>query len=315
MAHLMTVGVIGCGQWGRNHATTLASLSALSSVADLDPARRDALAGDLGCQADTTDAILDDPAINAVVVALPPAEQASIALRAIAAGKHLLVEKPMALDTRQSARIAAAANASGLVAMTGHLLLFHPAWHATKAMVAAGELGRLRHIRMVRTGPGRFHAGTDVIWDLMPHDLALVHDLLGDLPPKATMSGTSVVSEKEADIGSLVSSFPGGPTLEVFVSRVSTTKERRLILTGSDANLIWDESEDWDRRVCIARNTIPDDRTAEIRYLEMARSQPLAEQLKHFLDAIAGTASARGTVSVGHDVLEFIQNNYPEKIT
>lgn len=311
----MTVGVIGCGQWGRNHATTLASLSALASVADLDATRRDALAGDLGCRAATTDAILSDPAISAVIIALPPAEQASVALRAMAAGKHLLVEKPMALDARESGRIATGAQTSGLVAMTGHLLLFHPAWHAIKAIVAAGELGPLRHIRMVRTGPGRFHAGTDVIWDLMPHDLALVHDLLGALPETAMMSGTAVVSRNEADIGSLVARFQDGPTLEVFVSRVAADKERRLIVTGSRASLIWDEAQDWDRRLCTSINSVPDDKCAGPRYITLEKSQPLAAQLQHFLDAIAGNAPARGTVASGHDVIQFIQNNYPEHIT
>lgn len=309
------IGLIGCGKWGRNHAATLARLSVLASVADVIPARRETLATELGCTATTTQELLEDPSITAVVLALPPAEQADIAIRVLSAGKHLLVEKPMALDALRAGRIARAALEAGLVAMTGHLLLFHPAWRAMKAVIAGGALGELRHIRTVRAGWGRFYPGTDVVWDLMPHDLSLVRDLTGSLPPSGQMLATAVVSDRQADVASLQAAFPGGPTLDCFVSRVAPQKERRVMVQGSQASLIWDESRDWSQRLCLSTNPDSGCTPVSSRYLPLQQVQPLTEQLVHFIDAMGGRVEARGTVFGGHDVLHFIQQVHPYEIT
>ena len=311
----MRIGVIGCGRWGRNHAATLSRLSALAGVADLVPERREALATELGCKATTTRSLLDDSAINAVVIALPPAEQAEVALEALAAGKHLLVEKPMALDVARAAQIASRAKAAGVVAMTGHLLLFHPAWRAIKRVVAEGALGELRHIRTVRAGQGRFYPGTDVAWDLMPHDLSLVRDLIGTLPMDGHMVATPVVSDRLADIVSVQGAYPDGPSLDLFVSRVAPKKVRRVLVQGSRASLLWDEGEDWSQRLCLTTNPDNDNMQTASQYLPLDEKQSLTEQLVQFINTIEGKVTARGTVFGGVDVLHFIQRIHPDQIS
>ncbi len=309
----MRIGVIGCGRWGRNHAATLSGLSVLAGVADLVPERREALASELGSVATTTQALLQDPTINAVVIALPPAEQAEVALSALAAGKHLLVEKPMALDAARAAQIASRAKAAGVVAMTGHLLLFHPAWRAIKRIVAEGALGELCHIRTVRAGQGRFYPGTDVAWDLMPHDLSLVRDLMGALPMDGHMVATPVVSDRLADIVSVQGAFPDGPSLDLFVSRVAPKKVRRVLVQGSRASLLWDEGEEWSKRLCLTPNPHHGDLEVTSRYLPLDEKQSLTEQLVQFINTIEGKVTARGTVFGGVDVLHFIQRIHPDQ--
>jgi len=306
------LGVIGCGKWGRNHASTLAGLSALGCVADLDTGTREALAAELGCRAATTSALLADPAITAVVVALPPAVQAGVALQAIRAGKHLLVEKPMALDAAAARQITDAAQAAGLVAMTGHLLLFHPVWRALAALVAEGALGDLRHIRTLRAGQGRFYPDTDVIWDLLPHDLSLLRDLMGSLPGRGRMQTVQVVSDL-ADAASLQAEWPGGPVVDCFVSRVSPVRMRQVLVQGTRASLLWDENEEWPRRLCLSDNPTPAAPHPPPHFVPLTPAQPLAEQLRHFLMAIKGDAAPRGTVAGGQDVLRFIHDLHPDR--
>ena len=309
----MRIGVIGCGRWGRNHAATLSRLSVLAGVADLVPERRELLAAELGCPATTTQSLLEDPSITAVVIALPPAEQADVALSALAAGKHLLVEKPMALDAARAAQIASRAKAAGVVAMTGHLLLFHPAWRAIKRIVAEGALGELRHIRTVRAGQGRFYPGTDVAWDLMPHDLSLVRDLVGALPEDGHMVTTPVVSDRLADIVSVHGAFPDGPSLDLFVSRVAPKRVRRVLVQGSRASLLWDEGEDWSRRLCLTTNPDHDNLQVVEQHIQLDERQSLTEQLMQFINTIEGKVPPRGTVFGGVDVLHFIQRIHPDQ--
>lgn len=303
----MLFGVIGCGKWGRNHASTLAGMTVLRSVADLLPERRDALAAELGCRAETTEAVLADPAISAVVIALPPANQAEVALSALKAGKHLLVEKPMALNADVARQISESARAAGRVAVTGHLLLFHSAYKALAGLVADGELGDLRCIRTVRAGQGRFYPGTDVVWDLLPHDLSLLRDLMGGLPDEGRIQAVSVVSDL-ADMASMQASYRGGPMVECFVSRVAPLRERRMLVQGTKASALWDENEDWPRRLCVTPNPTEAHPQAEPRFVPLQPVQPLSEQLAHFLAAIRGTTAARGTVVGGYDVLRFIDD-------
>lgn len=301
------VGVIGCGNWGQNHARTLASMSVLGAVADLMPARREQLAAELGCRSHDAEGLIADPQLDAVVVALPPAQQATVALRVLRAGKHLLVEKPMALDAALASQIDELARSTGLVAMTGHLLLFHTAYQALAAMVVSGELGTLRHIRTVRAGQGRFYPGTDVVWDLLPHDLSLVRDMMGTLPDleQSRLQSVAVVSEL-ADVASLHMTYCGGPVVNCFVSRVAPQRERRMLVQGSLSSVLWDENEDWSRRLCVARNPSADNPTTTPHFVSLVPAQPLEAQLRHFLDSIRNKTVPRGTVTGGHDVLRFI---------
>lgn len=311
----MQVGVIGCGKWGGNHARTLAELSALGGVADLSAEKRCALAAELGCRAYGAEALLADPSVGAMVIALPPAVQAGMALRAIGAGKHLLVEKPMALDAATARQITGAANAAGLVAMTGHLLLFHPAWRALCDLVAQGALGSLRHIHTMRLGQGRFYPGTDVVWDLLPHDLSLLRDLMGSLPARGDMLATAVVSEL-ADTASLHMAWPGGgPVAHCAVSRVAPVQVRQVLVQGSRASLLWDEAEEWPRRLRLQTNPAPGAPAPEPCFVPLEPAQPLTEQLRHFLAAIEGSAATRGTAAGGHDVLRFIHALHPAPAT
>lgn len=297
----MKIGVIGCGDWGANHARTLASFGALGGVADADPERCAALGARYGVPALSGDAMIAAPQIDAVVVALPPRHNAPAALAVLDAGKHLLVEKPMALDLDGAEAIARAARVSGRVAMTGHVLRFHPAFTALAALVAQGRLGRIARLESIRAGQGKLFEDTDVLWDLGPHDLSLMMALTGSAPLRARLTTESSVSDHLADTAWLDLDFAGGITAHSHLSRVAEQRERRLIVTGSAGTAVLDELAEAPRRLALHR---PGE--AAPQHIDTDGPPPLDAELRHFIDCIENGAESLSDVEEGLAVLRVI---------
>lgn len=296
----MKIGVIGCGDWGANHARTLASFGALCGVADADPERRAAQAGRFDVPAFDVEALIAAPQIDGVVVALPPRHNARTALAVLEAGKHLLVEKPMALDLAGAEAIMRAAQAAGRVAMTGHVLRFHPAFTALADLVAQGRLGRIERIESIRAGMGKLFTDTDVLWDLGPHDLSLIVTLAGGAPVEAALTVESADSGL-ADALRLDLRFAGGISAHSHLSRVASERERRLTVIGTEATAVMDELADPATRLALHR---PGDTAAQ--HIDTAGPQPLDAELRHFIDCIETGGQPVSSVKEGLEVLRVI---------
>ena len=297
----MTVraAVIGCGDWGRNHAAVLARFGVLAAVADADGARAAELADRLGCASMDIPALLADPRIDAVVVALPPVHHAGMAQRVLESGKHLLVEKPMALTLADARRIQDLAAARGRVAMTGHILRFHPAFVALLGLVQSGRLGRLQRAEARRKGFGKFFPGTDVLWDLAPHDLSLLLALTGRAPQAASGRVARVISPM-ADEAELALDFGAGFRARISLSRVFAGKERQLRLEGARGTAVFDDLAPWPEKLTFAPvggapMPVPVPETA-----------PLDAQTRHFLDCIASGQEPHASARHGVEVLEML---------
>lgn len=302
----MNLAVIGCGRWGRNHVRTLAQLGVLGAVADTRPDAREAFATEFGCAALTPEAVLADPGITGVVVVLPPDAQAAMALQVLAAGKHAMVEKPMAMTAADAQAIAAAATRAGVVAMTGHLLLFHPAYLAIKARVAAGDLGDLRHIRTERAGFGSFFPNTDVGWDLLPHDLSMILDLSGSLPVTRSLQGRSIVTDR-ADVASLRAQYDGGAMVDCFVSRIAPVRSRYMLVQGTGASLIWNDLEpDWARKLTFVPHLPGSATPADPQHIALPDTMTLEAELRHFITCIDTGATPRANVQDASQIITWL---------
>lgn len=305
------VGVLGCGTWGRNHARTLAGLGALAALADADADRAGACALELGCRAMTPEALIAAPEIDAVVLAMPPDLHARTALAALAAGKHVLVEKPMALNLAEAEAIVAAARRTGLVAMTGHLLRFHPAFEALEALMAAGELGRLQYVHSIRVGLGRFFTGADALWDIAPHDLSMLLALTGEFPARVHMESAGLISDAP-DFAHLHLGFPSGVRAHVFISRLSPIRDRKLTVIGSKAMAVFDDSETEGRKLALYRHRVWTEE-GQIRFENAAAEHvatparlPLEAELDHFIGSIRAGTPPRASVAEGLDTLRIL---------
>ena len=314
MGRTVKIGVIGCGNWGGNHARALVGLGALGAVCDTDRARAARLATETDSRVLTVDQMLDDPLIGGVVLALPAAFHPPVARRAIAAGKHVLVEKPMALDRATAAELAQLARTSGVVAMTGHVLRFHPAFERLEQMVAQRALGALRHVETQRIGLGRFFDGVDVVWDIAPHDLSLVLALMPAPPVRVHLESAAILTAGLADTAHLHLGFDGGVNAHCHVSRLSPgRRERRLTVLCDNGTLVFDDTEPWGRKLLVQHHIIRGAVGAEItveaadpEFLPVAETAPLRAELAHFLDCIASGAHPRASFDEGVAVIEIL---------
>ena len=289
------VALIGCGAWGRNIARNLAGLGALAAVSDLDAEAASAAAH--GAEMRALDAILADAAIDAVAIATPAATHAALAAQALAAGKHVFVEKPLALDVAEAERLVAQAGAAQRVLMVGHLMRHHPAFAALLDLVRAGRLGALSYIHARRLNLGRIRREEDILWSFAPHDVSMILALAGATPGHVGAQGVAALNPDVADVTTTQLAFPGGLRAEIHVSWLNPFKEQRLVVVGERGMAVLDDGQDWDRKLVLYPHRIawqgglPIAEPAAGEPVAVAPAEPLAAELRHFLDCIESGAA------------------------
>ncbi len=239
------IAVIGAGPWGLTLTGAFASLPQVEVrwICDLDQDRR-ARAGAVHPDARVTadlDGALRDPGVAAVVVAVDSPRHHAVGMRALAAGKHLFVEKPLALSARDAGAMCAAAAARGLVLTVGHLLLHHPAVSRARAILREAVLGEPLTFRSSRTTPGAPRRPGSAWWALAPHDVSLAVHLFAGLPTTVAATGADWGRSDEDNAATAVLSFPGGRTAHIKVARFAARKRRATTIEGARAALTFDE--------------------------------------------------------------------------
>ncbi|MBO0663064.1 Gfo/Idh/MocA family oxidoreductase [Jiella sp. MQZ9-1] len=303
------IAVVGCGQWGQNHVRTLAEIGALAAVADRSFERADLFAERHGVKAMDTDEAIASPDIDALVLALPASMHGPTARAAFAAGKDVLIEKPIALDIADAELTAAVAKKTERLLMVGHVLRFHPVFQKLCTTVAEGRIGTVRHIIANRMGLGRF-LGMDVVWDLAPHDLSMILKLANAMPRQIEATRRTVLSDA-TDIADISLEFPGGLQAEVHVSRVSPYRDRRFSVIGTTGMLVFDDLAPEGEKLALYGHKVWRDgpnfsfENAPVTYLPVCPGLPLDRELRHFIDCVAhrrppetGAAEAVETVRI-----------------
>ncbi len=292
------IAVLGCGYWGSNHIRTLKGLGALHAVSDASAPRAEGFAAEHDCLALAPDELFTRDDVDAIVMALPPQYHAETAIRAVEAGKDVLVEKPIALTVADAERAVAAASANGRVFMVGHVLRFHPAFEQMKRLIDEGELGEIRYIHSHRLGLGKFHTENDALWDLAPHDLSMILAITGEAPISVRGEGAAILDHL-SDFAHLHMRFPGGIRSHLFSSRLNPYKERRLTVVGTRAMAVFDDVEPWDRKLAVYRHAVWQDSgqwaftTNEPSYVPVNDGMPLTRELQHFIDCIETRSEPR----------------------
>ncbi|MGP2493501.1 Gfo/Idh/MocA family protein [Mesorhizobium sp. PUT5] len=285
------IAVLGCGYWGANHIRTLKGLGALHAVSDANRARAEGFASEQDCLAVDPDELFARDDVDAVVMALPPQFHAETAVRAVEAGKDVLVEKPIALTVADAERAVQAAQDNGRVFMVGHVLRFHPAFEKLKALVDEGELGEVRYIHSHRLGLGKFHTENDALWDLAPHDLSMILAITGAEPTEVRGEGAALLDHL-SDFAHLHMRFPNGVSGHLFASRLNPYRERRLTVVGAKAMAVFDDVEPWERKLAVYRHAVWQDSghwafTAnEPAYVPVEHGMPLTRELEHFIHCV-----------------------------
>lgn len=294
MTGAVKLAVIGCGYWGKNLARNFAELGALTAVVDPNPETAKKHAEMHGVAALTMDEALADDSIDAVAIAAPAELHKALTLQAIAAGKHVYVEKPLALSVEDGEEMRDAANAAGLKLMVGHLLQYHPIFVALRDMVRAGDLGKLRYAYSNRLSMGKFRVEEDAFWSLAPHDVSMLLALFDEAPSEVRGGGLDFVTPGVADESRVDMVFPSGGRAHVFASWLHPFKEQRLVVVGDKAMAVFEDSNPvWEEKLTLYRHTVdtsgpvPAPVKADAEFISVAKGEPLKDECQHFLDCVA----------------------------
>lgn len=292
------VAQVGCGHWGKNLVRNFAELGALVAIADGESATAERVSRAYGVPALRFEDILVDSAIDAVSLATPAVTHAEMALQALTAGKHVFVEKPLALDAAEAERVVAAADALGRVLMVGHLLNYHPLFLFLRRLVADGALGELRYVYSNRLSLGKFRIEENVLWSFSPHDLSMLLALVGEEPDHVAAEGAAYITQGVADWSLAQLRFPCGVRGHVQASWHHPFKEHRLVVVGNEAMAVFEDSHSaWDRRLALYRHSIecngsvPAPISADPEYVDVPKAEPLRAECEHFLACIADGVS------------------------
>ncbi len=292
MTSSISLAVIGCGHWGKNLARNFAQLGALSAVVDPNPATAETHAKAHNVEALTFDQVLGRSDIEAVAIAAPAELHKDLTLKALAANKHVYVEKPLALSVEDGEAMKSAATASGKTLMVGHLLQYHPVFVALRNLVTNGELGALRYAYSNRLSMGKFRLEEDAFWSLAPHDISMILALFQDEPVSVRGGGLDFISPGIADESRIDMAFEGGRRAHIFASWLHPFKEQRLVVVGEKAMAVFDDVKPWEEKLVIYRHKIdrsaavPIPVKAEPEYVDVPQGEPLKEECRHFLNCV-----------------------------
>jgi len=241
------VGVIGIGYWGPNFVRILDELPdvSLKRVCDVDPSRFDRIAKIYPHVVFSEDyrEVVDDPDLDGVVVATSSDTHYRVGMDVLSAGKHLMVEKPLAMSYPDGLEMVDMARKNDLVLMVGHLLRYHGAYQALKGYLDDQSLGDLRYIYCTRVNLGKVRSKENAVWSFAPHDISVVLYLVGCMPTSVVAVGQSYLREGVEDVGFLILEFPGKIVAHIHVSWLDPHKVRRTTVVGSDKMAVLDDTE------------------------------------------------------------------------
>lgn len=290
-ASLARIAVCGCGYWGKNLVRNFHELGALAAVCDVTAAGRER-AGRVAPGTPTVDRIDDVLAegVDAVVLATPAATHFELARRALAAGKDVLAEKPLALECDEARELVELADAAGRILMVGHVLEYHPAVRAIVAMVRGGELGELQYLYSNRLNLGKVRTEENILWSFAPHDVAVILRLVGALPRTVVAAGGSWIQPGIADVTTTSLLFASDVRAHVFVSWLHPFKEQRLVVVGSKKMVtfcdVTKQLEIHDKHVAVGSDG-PVPVRGDGSPVAFADDEPLRLECEAFLDAVA----------------------------
>jgi predicted dehydrogenase len=288
MSSRPNVALVGLGAWGRNHFRVLRELGVLRRVFDVDPSVLATLPADM--RAPSWAALLDDPEVDAVVVATPAPTHFELARDALLRGKDVFVEKPMTLRSTDADTLVEIADRGGRVLMVGHVTLFHPALTALRAWIRRGDLGVVRYLQAQRLNLGTVRPSEDILWSFAPHDFAAMIHVLDANPVRVRAIGAAWLLEDRSDVTVTHLEFPEGVKAHVHVSWLHPHREHRLTVVGDRKMATFDDDGRggtlrlWDTGVDLRDGTLVHRREGHTE-VDLPTVEPLRAQMEHFVDA------------------------------
>ena len=315
------IGVVGLGYWGPNIARNVAEnpRAELRWLCDRS-AETLAAAAVRHPQARTTgsyEELLEDPELDAVAIVTPVSTHYELAAAALEAGKHVLVEKPLAASSGQAADLIELATERGLVLLPGHTFLYSPPVVKVKELLDAGALGDIYFISLSRVNLGLHQPEVSVVWDLAPHDLSILSFWLGGMPTEVSAFSRSCVFPETPDVAFVNLRFGSGAVAHLELSWLSPVKLRRTSIVGSEKMVVYDDTSNEPIRIFDAGAELPTPetfgefrltyRTGDIISPKIDAMEPLALEIDDFCAAILDETQTRSSPRLGYEVVRSVE--------
>jgi predicted dehydrogenase len=304
---VISVAVIGLGYWGPNLVRNLSACSRfrLAQLCDANPARLDFVGVQFPSATRTVNAgdVFADTSVDAVAIVTPVGTHYDLARAALEAGKHVLVEKPLAACASEAAEIVDLARRVGRVLLVDHVFLYSPAVQKMAELVASGEVGEVLFFDSVRINLGLFQNDVNVIWDLAPHDLSIIDHLVGRTPDSLVAVAASHAGNRLEDVAHLHLDYGNNLLASVHVNWLSPVKVRQFLIGGSRRSVLYNELDVSERIKVYDRGIDVSSDPEGIRHFRISLrygdvvsprldpTEPLRNLVEHFADCIENGAT------------------------
>lgn len=320
---MIKVGVVGLGYWGPKLARNFAGIEGveLAWICDQSHERLEETAGLYPWvhATDSYDEVLASN-VDAVVLATPVRTHHPLGMRALRAGKHVMIEKPLATSTDQAMDLAETADHCRLAAMVGHTFQYNPAVNAVRDLIRSGELGDIYYINSVRANLGLLQSDVNVIWDLAPHDVSILLHILDMAPYQVAADGQVYIQKRRNlhEVAHLTLHFPTGILANVHVSWLDPVKQRKMTVVGKNKMLVYDDlAEDkvilYDKGVDVPPYSVtPEEFRMSYRHgtetvVPIEWREPLQAECEAFRDSILTGKPAPSNAWTGAKVVKILE--------
>ena len=319
MSDSVSVGVVGLGYWGPNLARNFAALpgAELRWICDGSAEQLERASSRFPGVRTTSDLdeLLADPDLDAVAIATPVPTHAPLARRALAAGKHVFVEKPLAQSLADAEQVVADAREHDRTLMVGHLLEYHPGVERLKELVDSDELGKVHYIYGNRLNLGKLRADENALWSLGAHDVSVVLRLAAEEPVECYAHGESYMREDVEDVVFCYLRFPSGLAAHLHLSWLDPHKERRFTVVGSRRMATFDDMA-IERKLTVYDKGFEQDyrnygeyiaRSGDVWSPVVPNDEPLRLECRHFVDCVRDGAVPRSDGESGLRVVRVLE--------
>ena len=289
------VCVVGAGYWGKNHIRILHELGFLGGIVESNKETLNRFAEqypDVKGFLSLNEA-LQDKSFLGFTVATPAKTHYPVAKQAMEAGKHVLVEKPLALEKKHAEELIHLSEKNNVNLMVGHVLLFHPAIKKIKELINKGKIGKLQYIYSNRLNLGQVRMDENVFWSLAPHDISVFQYFTNSFPTSIHASGSAFLQEGIHDSTLTQLKYPSGVEGHIFVSWLHPFKEHRLIVIGTEAMITFEDSSEgkplklYAKKIDMEKD-IPEKIDGPVTLIDYEQKMALTEELQYFVSHLDG---------------------------
>ena len=291
---MKNIAVVGCGHWGKNLVRNFSELGSLAAVCDPDEILSSNYANLYKVNNFSFEEILNNKDIQGVVIAAPVPFHSSLGIEAMNAGKHVYIEKPLAMNNLEAKNMIKASKDNNVKLMVGHLLQYHPVFIELRKLININKLGNLYYLYSNRQSFGKIRSEEDVIWSFAPHDISMILSLINDDIKFIRCESSSFLQKDIADSAIIHMESKSGLNAHISVSWIHPYKEQKLVVIGEFATAVFDDTKPWNQKLALYNHKVdttskpPALNQSEVQFIKVTESEPLKNECQHFIEVVDG---------------------------